>query len=1020
MNPTLVKRYESRRNRSVGGGGRAFPACVESLEARCLLAVMASNSFGLNPTTHQVDIPAIQPVPDDPFNVANDSYVHNFSLTLQDGLAGNPSTNANGLETASVNASQIVSSMVHVTLNGVVHGPYMISFLHHVIQVEIVVTKAGTNDLVAMVDVTHATDLNSYDANSPDKNKMRDTVTFSGAVDLPVADASDIVSVKFTNKTNGNHFLLMPFFALTVDTTAPVVTGVTQFSGTRTVPVDSVTVNLNDAISTFDTSAVTLTRDGTDVPLSGLTTTATDPSNINFSISGLTAFTSISGQHHYVLSVDSTKLRDDAGNQVATPTSSTAAFDVSIAGPTAVVTGPMTPRNTPVPSIAVTFSKPIDPATFTNAALGLTLDGMTVSLPGTVLEKAVGGSSTDFTIDGLDLPTTAQGTYVLTITTSSITDTFGNHGTDTPSDSVSFVVDTTPPTISSVAVPTTIIAPLGPLDVTLSKPVVASTFLPAAVTLTRNGHPLTLSGITVTPVAGSSTDFSIGGLDAFTHTSANYVFTIDPSGIHDPVGNAGAGGLTHVPFTAKILGPSITGFGATTPRNIPVANLPVTFSNLIDASTFAPSLSLTFNGTPLPTGGLTFSPASGLASTITIGGLGALTSAQGTYVLTVDLTMVRDPFGNPASGAVNSFTIVVDTTPPRIAQVVPLPLTVTTSLDKVAVTISKTIMANSFTSADVSLTLNGVRIQFDAPPHGGINVMALRDSDAKIDPDNDFDESNNFVVSGLSPFTANWGHYVLTISPAGTLDPAGNAGTGAPVSIGFDFNPGPPRPTGLSLPGSNLRVAPVSTIDLTLSSPIDPTSLTFQSLALSRGRFSVPLTSAVRAVPISPMVYRITGLEAFTSAAGQYVLTVNGKTLHDPNGVTGVSSASTSFQVVAIPHAGPSITQIHRVTNSRHATSVVLTFDRLLNASTARYLDNYRLYAISPGKPPRSIRLLSATYNANTISVTLLPIGRLAPTGLYVVRVTGSAPRGVADTVGHPLEGLTQTPAGSFTFAPVS
>jgi subtilisin family serine protease len=109
------------------------------------------------------------------------------------------------------------------------------------------------------------------------------------------------------------------------------------------------------------------------------------------------------------------------------------------------------------------------------------------------------------------------------------------------------------------------------------------------------------------------------------------------------------------------------------PTTSPVDALSVVFSKPIDVSTFDyHALELTRNGGPNLIGsGVTISQVND--TTFAISGLAALTSAPGTYKLTVNATDVQDLAGNAGTGSstVSWTEIVPDTTPPTSSATAP-------------------------------------------------------------------------------------------------------------------------------------------------------------------------------------------------------------------------------------------------------------------------------------------------------------------------------------------------------------
>src|SRR5258708_16096922 len=94
--------------------------------------------------------------------------------------------------------------------------------------------------------------------------------------------------------------------------------------------------------------------------------------------------------------------------------------------------------------------------------------------------------------------------------------------------------DGKPPHITKVTDLSGSVLPTGPdaIEVTFSKPIDLTTFTPAALTLTDNGQPVTLTGIKISD-QGSGI-YSISGLGALTTGNGNYSLTIAGTKISDP------------------------------------------------------------------------------------------------------------------------------------------------------------------------------------------------------------------------------------------------------------------------------------------------------------------------------------------------------------------------------------------------------------------------------------------------------------------------------------------------------
>lgn len=256
---------------------------------------------------------------------------------------------------------------------------------------------------------------------------------------------------------------------------------------------------------------------------------------------------------------------------------------VVVQPPTVAALSPVSsPRTEPVQSVDATFSKAINPTTFTTADLTLTRDGKDVPLGAGV--TITSSNDTLFTIAGLAAETTALGAYVLTVSAEGVQDSAGVAGTG--SQSVSFTVESAnaPPRIARVSpITTPRIEPIEALGVTFTKPIDPATFTTVDVTLTREGVTVPLgSDVTITTTDG--TTFSIGNLTAYTTPPGAYAFTINAAGVMDLTGNPGTGSET-ITFTVEppvlVTGPRIEGlvrFGTHGPLSI----LMLTFDRPLD------------------------------------------------------------------------------------------------------------------------------------------------------------------------------------------------------------------------------------------------------------------------------------------------------------------------------------------------------------------------------------------------------------------------------------------------------
>ncbi len=427
-------------------------------------------------------------------------------------------------------------------------------------------------------------------------------------------------------------------------TNVPVVVSVGAGNpALRNTAVDSVDVVLSEPINpaSFNYQALSLTLNGgSNLITSGVTVTEVTPTT--FSIGGLSSLTTANG--NYDLTVSASGFVDDSGNPGVGFLADT--WAMSTVGPTiaSLPTYIQTPRNIVVPTIDVIFSEPIVPGSFTYQNLTYSKPGepnlITPSITITQL------SPTEFAISNFNnLLLPIDGTYTFTISAVGVEDLYGNLGTGSASDSWTLITT----------------APTAPTDLAISPNTGASAGLTDTGSVTLAGT-LPETGLSVDVMDGN-TDLGYANVDGTTFSIA---LTL-PAGANDlSVTATDAAGNVSPTATLNVLVDentltisSVTG-PASSATNSAVGSVDVTFSAPINLSTFTTAnLGLTDNGgSNLITSAVTIALVSGTTSTYEISGLSGLTTAEGTYLLTVNASGIQDEAGNVGTGSMS--TIVVD------------------------------------------------------------------------------------------------------------------------------------------------------------------------------------------------------------------------------------------------------------------------------------------------------------------------------------------------------------------------
>jgi PHD/YefM family antitoxin component YafN of YafNO toxin-antitoxin module len=320
----------------------------------------------------------------------------------------------------------------------------------------------------------------------------------------------------------------------TMDTTGPTVTNIVAVTSPRNTSVSTIDFTFSEAINaaTLDFNDLTLTRNGgANLLTSGQTISIV--SGNTYRISNLASLTTADGA--YVLTVIATGVQDPATNAGLGSLSTN--WTTETVPPTVTsVEAISSPRNTAVSTIDFTLSETINVATLTFADLTLTRNGGAVVLTAAQSISVLGGNA--FRISNLAGLTAADGNYVLTVLAAGIQDVAGNAGTG--SNSTSWTMDATAPTVTSVeAITTPRNTAVSTVDFTFSEAINAATLDFNDLTLTRNGGSnLLTSGQTITNVSGNI--YRINNLAGLTGADGAYVLTVNATGIQDLGGSVGA------------------------------------------------------------------------------------------------------------------------------------------------------------------------------------------------------------------------------------------------------------------------------------------------------------------------------------------------------------------------------------------------------------------------------------------------------------------------------------------------
>ena len=575
--------------------------------------------------------------------------------------------------------------------------------------------------------------------------------------------------------------------------TAPTVISLSTVSSPQSGPVGSIDVTFSEPIdpSTFTTADLSLIlNDGPNLINSSVTVTQDSPTK--FTIGGLSALTAADG--NYTLTVSATDLSDFFGDAGTGSKSTSWATGTDV--PVVVSVGGGNPilRNTPLATVDVVLSEPIDPRSFDYHAISLTLDGGPNLITSDVTVTKI--APTTYRIGGLETLTTVDGDYALKVNAAGLVDGLGNSGVGALTGT--WTMDTVGPTI--VSLPTYIQSPrnivVPSIDVIFSEPIDPTTFTYQNITYSKEGGPnLIAAGITIAQL--SPTEFEISNFNnLLLPIDGAYKFTVSAAGVEDLAGNMGSGSAsdTWELVTSALAAPTdlaITPSTGVTPG--------LTGTGLVTLTGTLSELGLTvgvFDGDT----DLGFANVNDTSFSI------ALNLSPGAHQLKV---VADDDAGNISSSS--TFNVFVDETPLEISSIAgPAPNPRNTAAGSVDVTFSKPIIPATFTSADLALSDNN-----------GPNLITSAVTISLI-------SGSTYRIGGLAGLTVAEGAYTLTVNGSGIQDLAGNGGTGS-LSTSWLMDTTSPTSTVSALPP--VETSTSFTVSVTGSDPSGSNGSTSSGIA---------------------------------------------------------------------------------------------------------------------------------------------------------------------------------------------
>ena len=502
--------------------------------------------------------------------------------------------------------------------------------------------------------------------------------------------------------------------------------------------------------------------------------------------------------------------------------------------------------------VAVVFSKPIDPATFTVEDLQLMKQGAYLSDLSALTIEPADDSGTRFTIGKLSALCGEYGRYELTVQCLGIADTVGQSGTFGKSVVWTYATEESPYIVNVDGVPVRRVRSLDTVTVTLSAPVDPTTFTASALGL--NGASLG-SDVSVLPLDASGTRFSVSGLATAQLSDREYALTIDASALTSAYGATGTGSRT-VTWIRDTVAPVLQSL--TREDGLNGNEFTLSFSEEVEFGTLTPNgATIRRNGAAvaLPATASVRRVGDNASCQYVLSGIDSALTEDGEYELSFSANGVTDEAGNLASGS-RSVAWTVDRTPP--AQIVDLAISPDEGFsDTDGITCTDTLTVSG------TLPEAGLTVEIIAKYVGvGETVLATMPSaGGESLPAGAF--SQDIVMPGT-------GNATLVVR---LTDAAGNS-SDSEKSVSVD---------GVALTGtlsgaSDDEGVVTTTANLVFSAKPMGADVTFDKFTLTRDGEAVAL-EGVTFASVDDTTFSLTGLESLCSDDGVYVLRFDGSTV---------------------------------------------------------------------------------------------------------------------------------------------